>query len=47
MLSPVVVSLISDRVIPPRSQCFVHASTTDDQDALFSPFMDKMAHLNI
>ena len=51
VLSPVVVSLISDHVIPPRSQCFVHAGTTDygpcDQDALFSPFMDKMAHLNV
>ena len=51
VLSPVVVSLISDHIIPPRSQCFVHAGTTDygtcDQDALFSPFIDKMAHLNV
>ena len=29
VLSKVVVSLISDHVIPPRSQCFVHAGTTD------------------
>ena len=39
VLSPVVVSLISDHVIIPRSQCFVRAGTTDygpcDQDALF------------
>lgn len=51
VLSPVVVSLISDHVIPPRSQCFVHAGTIDygpcDKDALFSPFMDKMAQLNV
>ena len=51
VLSHVVVSLISDHVIPTRSQCFVHAGRTDygpcDQDALFSPFMDKMAHLNV
>ena len=51
VLSPVVVSLISDQVIPPRSQCFVHAAATDygpcDQDVLFSPFIDKMARLNL
>ena len=51
VLSPVVVSLISDHVIPPRSQCFVHAGTSDygpcDKDALFSPFMDNMAQLNV
>ena len=51
VLSPVVVSLISDHVIPPRSQCFVRAGTFDyaqcDKDALFSPFMDKMARLNV
>ena len=51
VLSHVVVSLISDHVIPTLSQCFVHAGRTDygpcDQDALFSPFMDKMAHLNV
>ena len=47
VLSPVVVSFTSDHVIPRHSQCFVHAGTTDDQDALFSPFMDKMAHLNV
>lgn len=28
-VSPVVVSLISDHVITPCSQCFVHADTTD------------------
>ena len=51
VLSPPVVSLISDHVIPPRSQCFVHAGSADygpdNQDALFSPFMDKMARLGI
>ena len=51
VLSPVVVSLISDHVILPRSQCFVQAGTFDyaqcDKDALFSPFMDKMARLNV
>ena len=50
VLSPVVVSPISDQVIPPRSQCFVYAEATDyglcDQDILFSAFVDKMAHLN-
>ena len=49
--SPVVVSLISDHVIPPCSQCFVHAGSADygpdNQDALFSPFMDEMARLGI
>ena len=38
-------------VIPPRSQCFVQAGTFDytqcDKDALFSPFMDKMARLSV
>ena len=51
VLSPVVVSLISDHIIPPRSQCFVHAGSTDygpgTQDALFSPLTDKMARLDI
>ena len=51
VLSPVVVALISDHVIPPRSQCFIHVGTTDyvlcDKNALFSPFMDKMGHLNV
>ena len=50
VLSPVVVSPISDQVIPPRSQCFVYAEATDyglcDQDILFSAFVDNMAHLN-
>lgn len=50
-MSPVVVSLISDHIIPPRSQCFVLAGTTDygpcHQDALFSPFVDKMARLDV
>ena len=48
VLSPVVVSPISDQVIPPRSQSFVDARATDyrlcDQDILFSPFVDEMAH---
>lgn len=51
VLSPVVVSLISDQVIPPHSQCFVHAVATDygpcDQDVLFFSFMHKMARLNV
>lgn len=51
VLSPVVVSLISDHIIPPRSQCFVHAGSADygpgNQDALFSPFTDNMAQLDI
>ena len=51
VLSPVVVFLISDHVIPPHSQYFVHAGSADygpdNQDALFSPFMDKMARLGI
>ena len=51
VLSPAVVSLISDHIIPPRSQCFVHAGSADygpdNQDALFSPFMVKMARLGI
>ena len=51
VLSPTVVSVISDHFIPPRSQCFVHAGSADygpdNQDALFSPFMDKMARLGI
>ena len=51
VLSPVVVSLISDHIIPPRSQCFVHAGSTEygpgTQAALFSPLTDKMARLDI
>ena len=51
VLSPAVVSLISDHVISLRSQCFVHAGSADygpdNQDSLFSPFMDKMARLGI
>ena len=51
VLSPVVVSLISDHIIPPCSQCFVHAGSADygpdNQDALFSPFTDNMAQLDI
>ena len=51
VLSPVVVSLISNHTIPPRSQCFVFAGTSDygpfDQDALFSPFDDKLARLDV
>ena len=51
VLSPVVVSLISNHTIPPRSQCFVLAGTSDasthDQDVLFSPFNDKLARLDV
>ena len=51
VLSPVVVSLISNHTIPPRSQCFVLAGTSDasthDQDVLFSPFNDKLACLDV
>ena len=51
VLSPVVVSLISNHTIPLRSQCFVLAGTSDysqcDQDALFSPFNDKLAGLDV
>ena len=51
VLSPVVVSLISDHSIPPRSQCFVLAGTSDasthDQDVLFSPFNEKLARLDV
>lgn len=36
VLSPVEVSLLSDQVIPPRSF----------RDILFSPFVDKIAHIN-
>ena len=51
VLSPVFVYLISNHTIPPRSQCFVLAGTSDygpcDQDALFSPFNDKLARLDV
>jgi hypothetical protein len=51
VLSPVVVSLISNHTIPPRSQCFVLAGTSDtgpyDHDVLFSPFNDKLARLDV
>ena len=50
VLSPVVVSPISDQVNPTRSQCFVYAEATDyglwEQDILFSAFVDNMAYLN-
>ena len=39
VLSPVVVSLISDHIIPPRSQCFVHAGSTD-----YGPEAPKMLY---
>ena len=46
VFSPVVVSLILNHTIPPRSQCFVLAGSSDvsthDQDVLFSPFNDKL-----
>ena len=51
VFSPVVVSLISNHTIPPRSQCFVLAGSSDvsthDQDVLFSPFNDKLARLDV
>ena len=51
VLSPVVVSLTSNHTIPPRSQCFVLAGTSDasthDQDVLFSPFNEKLARLDV
>ena len=51
VLSPVVVSLISNHTIPPRSQCFVLAGSSDasthDQDVLFSPFDEKLARLDV
>ena len=51
VLSPVVISLISNHIIPPRSQCFVLAGSSDvsthDQDVLFSPFNDKLARLDV
>ena len=50
VLSPVVVSLISNHTIPPRSQCFVLAGTSDasthDQDVFFLP-NDKLARLDV
>ena len=46
VLSPVVVSLTSDQIIPLHSQCFVYAGAMEyrlyDQDVLFSPFVDKI-----
>ena len=51
VFSPVVVSLILNHTIPPRSQCFVLAGSSDvsthDQDVLFSPFNDKLARLDV
>ena len=51
VLSPVVVFLISNHAIPPSSQCFVLAETsnasTHDQDVLFSLFNDKMPRLDV
>ena len=51
VLSPVVVFLISNHTIPPSSQCFVSAGTsnasTHDQDVLFSLFNDKMPRLDV
>ena len=51
VLSPVVVSLISNHTIPPGSQCFVLAGTSDasthDQDVLLSPSNDKLARLDV
>ena len=50
-VSTVVVSLISNHTIPPRSQCFVLAGTSDadpyDHDVLFSAFNYKLAHLDV
>ena len=51
VLLPVVVFLISNHTIPPSSQCFVSAGTsnasTHDQDVLFSLFNDKMPRLDV
>ena len=46
-LSPTVISLIADHVIPARSQCFVTTTAKpsywDKNDSLFTTFNDKMA----
>ena len=52
VLRPAVVSLISDQTIPPRSQCFVTGQATQpyfhqQNDAIFTPYVDKMAKLDI
>ncbi len=52
VLCPAVVSHISDQTIPPRSQCFVTGQATQpyfhrQNDASFTPYIDKMAKLDI
>ena len=50
-LSPTVISLIADHVIPARSQCFVTTTAKpsywDKNDSLFTPFNDKMARVDV
>ncbi|KXJ07775.1 Retrovirus-related Pol polyprotein from transposon 17.6 [Exaiptasia diaphana] len=48
---PTEVCLVSDTVIPPRSQCFVNAASKDfgalPQDTLFTPYQEKMARQDV
>ncbi|KAK3746994.1 hypothetical protein QZH41_011945 [Actinostola sp. cb2023] len=48
---PTEVCLVSDTVIPARSQCFITAASKDfgtmPQDTMFVPYQDKMAKQNV
>ncbi|KAK3738177.1 hypothetical protein QZH41_007177 [Actinostola sp. cb2023] len=48
---PTEVCLVSDTVIPARSQCFIRATSKDfgtmPQDTMFVPYQDKMAKQNV